>query len=238
MILLEDFAALIGLVFAFLGIGLTLLTRNALFDVAGTALIGLLLVAVAVTLAIETKSLLLGESAGPEVVRRIEQALAGTEGVERVIHMKTMHMGPEEILVAAKIAVSPTRPATEVADDHRPRRGRRSARPSRWSRRSTSSRTSTAPTTSPRPGRNARRPPGTERPPACTERPRARRQDLRRPWLSAAPMDYRVADLSLAELGRKEITLAEHEMPGLMEMRTRFGPSSRSRGRGSPGRST
>ena len=116
VILLEDFAALIGLVFAFLGILLTLLTRNAIFDVLGTALIGLLLVAVAITLAVETKSLLLGESAGPEVRRHIEQALAGTDGVERVIHMKTMHMGPEEILVAAKIAVSPTERAVEVAE--------------------------------------------------------------------------------------------------------------------------
>jgi cation diffusion facilitator family transporter len=116
VILLEDFAALIGLFFAFVGILLTLLTGNGLFDVLGTALIGLLLVAVAVTLAIETKSLLLGESAGPESVRTIEQALAGTEGVERVIHMKTMHMGPEEILVAAKIAVSPTERAVEVAE--------------------------------------------------------------------------------------------------------------------------
>ena len=115
VILLEDFAALIGLVFAFLGIGLTLLTRNPLFDVIGTALIGLLLVAVAITLAVETKSLLLGESAGPEAVRRIEQALTGTEGVERVIHMKTLHLGPEEILVAAKIAVRPGDRATEVA---------------------------------------------------------------------------------------------------------------------------
>jgi cation diffusion facilitator family transporter len=116
VILLEDFAALIGLVFAFVGILLTLLTDNSLFDVLGTALIGLLLVAVAVTLAIETKSLLLGESAGPQAVRNIERALAGTDGVERVIHMKTMHMGPEEILVAAKIAVSPTERAVEVAE--------------------------------------------------------------------------------------------------------------------------
>jgi cation diffusion facilitator family transporter len=115
VILLEDFAALLGLAFAFLGIGLTLLTRNGLFDVIGTALIGLLLVAVAVTLAVETKSLLVGESAGPDAVRRIEQALASTDGVERVIHMKTLHLGPEEILVAAKIAVSPTDDAAEVA---------------------------------------------------------------------------------------------------------------------------
>ena len=116
VVLLEDFAALIGLAFAFVGILLTLLTGNGIFDVLGTALIGLLLVAVAVTLAIETKSLLLGESAGPDAVRRIEAALTGTEGVERVIHMKTMHMGPEEILVAAKFAVRPTERALEIAE--------------------------------------------------------------------------------------------------------------------------
>ena len=64
VILLEDFAALVGLVFALFGVGMTLITRNGIFDVIGTAMIGLLLVPVAVTLAIETKSLLLGEAAG------------------------------------------------------------------------------------------------------------------------------------------------------------------------------
>ena len=116
VILLEDFAALIGLTFALLGIGLTLLTGNGWFDVAGTALIGLLLVAVAVVLAVETKSLLLGEAATPAARRRIEQALAGAPGVRRIIHMKTLHLGPEEILVAAKIAVHPATSAAEVAD--------------------------------------------------------------------------------------------------------------------------
>jgi cation diffusion facilitator family transporter len=116
VILLEDFAALIGLVFALLGIGLTLITGNGYFDVVGTAMIGLLLVAVAVTLAMETKSLLLGEAAAPESVTKIEQALAGTPGVERVIHMKTLHLGPEEVLVAAKIAVRATSSAGEVAE--------------------------------------------------------------------------------------------------------------------------
>ena len=116
VILLEDFAALIGLVFALLGVSLTLLTGNGYWDVVGTAMIGLLLVAVAVTLAVETKSLLLGESATPEAIAHIEQAINATPGVERVIHMKTLHMGPEEVLVAAKIAVSPTTSAAEVAD--------------------------------------------------------------------------------------------------------------------------
>jgi cation diffusion facilitator family transporter len=116
VILLEDFAALIGLVFALLGVSLTLVTENGIFDVIGTAMIGLLLVAVAATLAVETKSLLLGEAASVEARARIESALTGTPGVERIIHMKTLHLGPEEVLVAAKIAVSATSSAADVAE--------------------------------------------------------------------------------------------------------------------------
>jgi cation diffusion facilitator family transporter len=115
VILLEDFAALIGLVLALFGVGMTLLTRNGIFDVIGTGMIGLLLVAVAIALAIETKSLLVGEAATKDAVARIEKALSQTPGVERLIHMKTMHLGPEEILVAAKIAVRGTTSATDVA---------------------------------------------------------------------------------------------------------------------------
>jgi cation diffusion facilitator family transporter len=116
VILLEDFAALVGLIFALFGVGMTLLTHNGIFDVIGTAMIGLLLVAVAITLAVETKSLLLGEAASPEAVRRIEQALTNTPGIERIIHMKTLHLGPEEVLVAAKIAVVPCDTALEVTE--------------------------------------------------------------------------------------------------------------------------
>ncbi|MFC7625857.1 cation diffusion facilitator family transporter [Microlunatus sp. GCM10028923] len=116
VILLEDLAALVGLVFALAGVGLTLITGNGYFDVVGTAMIGLLLVAVAVTLAIETKSLLVGESATPQSIKAIEAALEGTEGVDRIIHMKTLHLGPEEVLVAAKIAVTGTDTATDVAE--------------------------------------------------------------------------------------------------------------------------
>jgi cation diffusion facilitator family transporter len=115
VILLEDLAALFGLVFAFAAVSLTLLTENEYFDVGGTAMIGVLLVVVAITLAIETKSLLLGESAEPETQSRIEAALVGIPGVDRVIHMKTMHLGPEELLVAAKIAVPAQATAAEVA---------------------------------------------------------------------------------------------------------------------------
>jgi cation diffusion facilitator family transporter len=116
VILLEDFAALLGLVFALFGVGMSLLTHNGYWDVVGTALIGLLLVLVAITLAVETKSLLLGEAAGTESVERIERAITGTSGVERIIHMKTLHMGPEEILVAAKISVASTATAGDVAE--------------------------------------------------------------------------------------------------------------------------
>ena len=115
VILLEDLAALLGLVFALLAVSLSLLTGNYYFDAAGTAMIGLLLVVVAVVLAIETKSLLLGESATPEAQQRIVSALGATPGVARVIHLKTLHLGPEELLVAAKIAVAEGSTAEQIA---------------------------------------------------------------------------------------------------------------------------
>ena len=115
VILLEDLAALLGLVFAFGAVGLSLLTENLYFDVVGTGLIGVLLVLVAFVLAMETKSLLLGESAGIGAQDRIVGALSGTPGIERIIHMKTLHLGPEELLVAAKIAVPAGATAEQVA---------------------------------------------------------------------------------------------------------------------------
>ncbi|HEU4675890.1 MAG TPA: cation diffusion facilitator family transporter [Motilibacteraceae bacterium] len=115
VVLLEDFGALIGLALALVGVGLTLITGNGVFDGAGTLAIGALLVVIAVVLAVETKSLLLGEGASPSAVRQIEQALTADPRVERVIHMKTMHLGPEELLVAAKIAVRHDETAADVA---------------------------------------------------------------------------------------------------------------------------
>jgi cation diffusion facilitator family transporter len=115
VILLEDFAALIGLVFALLGVGLSKLTGNGYFDVAGTAAIGILLVAVAIVLGVETKSLLLGEAASPAAQRRLREGLEQTPGVERVIHMRTMHLGPEELLVGVKIGVAADAEAGEIA---------------------------------------------------------------------------------------------------------------------------
>ena len=115
VVLLEDAGALLGLIFALIGVSLTLVTDNGIWDGLGTAAIGFLLVAIAIILAIETKSLLLGEGASPEDVAKIEQAVLAGDGVERIIHMKTLYLGPEELLVAAKIAVPRTERAEEIA---------------------------------------------------------------------------------------------------------------------------
>ncbi|WP_306186086.1 MULTISPECIES: cation diffusion facilitator family transporter [unclassified Streptomyces] len=115
VVLLEDFGALIGLVLALLGVGLALLTGNGVWDGIGTVCIGVLLVLIALVLAAETKSLLLGEAAGADVVQQIETAMVDGDTVTRVIHMRTLHLGPEELLVAAKIAVRHDNTAAEVA---------------------------------------------------------------------------------------------------------------------------
>ncbi|MFC0004839.1 cation diffusion facilitator family transporter [Micromonospora siamensis] len=105
VILLEDAGALIGLVLALLGVGLSVLTGNGIYDGIATGCIGLLLVSAAIILATEIKSLLIGEAALPEQVTAMHTALLSTPGVDRVIHLRTMHLGPDELLVAAKIAI-------------------------------------------------------------------------------------------------------------------------------------
>jgi cation diffusion facilitator family transporter len=115
VILLEDVGALTGLTLALFGVGIAAITGNGLYDGLGTLAIGLLLVAIAVVLAIETKSLLLGESATPEDQRKIVAALEGGSPPISVIHMKTLHLGPDEVLVAAKIAVRHDETAASIA---------------------------------------------------------------------------------------------------------------------------
>jgi cation diffusion facilitator family transporter len=114
-ILLEDMAALTGLFLATVGVGLTVITGSEFWDGMGSIAIGALLACVAVILAVETKSLLIGESASAEVERAIVAALEAGPEVERVIHLRTLHMGPESLLVAAKIAVRPCDRAEAVA---------------------------------------------------------------------------------------------------------------------------
>ncbi|MFI1660757.1 cation diffusion facilitator family transporter [Streptomyces sp. NPDC020472] len=116
VVLLEDFGALVGLVLALGGVGLALATDDGVWDGIGTVCIGVLLVLIAIVLAAETKSLLLGEAAGADEVRKIEAAVVDGETVTRLIHMRTLHLGPEELLVAAKVAVQHDDTATEVAN--------------------------------------------------------------------------------------------------------------------------
>ncbi|MCU1482485.1 MAG: cation diffusion facilitator family transporter [Subtercola sp.] len=115
VVLLEDVAALTGLAFAFVGILLTIITDNSVFDGIGTLAIGTLLVAVAVVLGIETKSLLVGEGASVIDVAAIHDAIDSGHDVERVIHMKTLYLGPDELMVAAKIALPPSARLEDVA---------------------------------------------------------------------------------------------------------------------------
>ncbi|MEU9490035.1 cation diffusion facilitator family transporter [Streptomyces decoyicus] len=116
VVLLEDFGALVGLVLALGGVGLTLATGNGIWDGIGTMCIGALLVLIALILAAETKSLLLGEAAGPEQIAQIRAAVVDGDVVTRVIHMRTLHLGPDELLVAAKIAVKHDGTATQIAE--------------------------------------------------------------------------------------------------------------------------
>ena len=114
VVLLEDFAALIGLAFAFAGVALSALTGNGQWDGGGSLAIGLLLAGAAAILAVEMKSLLIGEAASTEVQRMITAALEAGPEVDQVIHMRTVHIGPDSILVAAKIAVRPTDTAAQI----------------------------------------------------------------------------------------------------------------------------
>ncbi|MFJ9397098.1 cation diffusion facilitator family transporter [Streptomyces californicus] len=116
VVLLEDLGALVGLILALGGVGLALATGNGVWDGIGTLCIGILLIVIAIVLAAETKSLLLGESAGIEDVEKIKASVVDGDTVTRIIHMRTLHLGPEELLVAAKIAVRHDETAAEVAD--------------------------------------------------------------------------------------------------------------------------
>ena len=115
VVLLEDMAALAGLVFAFLGVGLTVLTHNPVWDAIGTLAIGSLLVVVAVILGIETSSLLIGEGATDKDEAKIVEALEKAPGVSGIIHLKTLYLGPEELMLAAKIAVPAKATAQDIA---------------------------------------------------------------------------------------------------------------------------
>lgn len=108
VVLLEDTGALVGLIFALLGIGLAHLTGNPRFDAIGSIAIGCLLGAIAAVLAVEMKSLLIGEAAGTRDVETLRTSICGAPRVRRLIHMRTLHLGPEEVLVAVKVEFDPS----------------------------------------------------------------------------------------------------------------------------------
>lgn len=114
VVLLEDAGALLGLILALAGVGLTVVTGNPVFDGAGTLSIGVLLAVIAVLLIIETKSLLIGEGADSAVLNEIVRELRAGQ-VRKVIHIRTQYLGPDELLIAAKIELPHSISAAEVA---------------------------------------------------------------------------------------------------------------------------
>jgi cation diffusion facilitator family transporter len=134
VVLLEDFGALIGLVFALVGVGLAVVTGDGRWDGIGALAIGSLLLVIAVFLALEMSSMLVGESAMPEQTAAIRAALLAEPLVESVIHLRTLHTGPDEVLVAAKIAVDhdDTAAAVAAAIDGAERRIREAVPEARW----------------------------------------------------------------------------------------------------------
>ena len=115
VVLLEDAGALLGLLFAFIGVTFATITGDGRWDGLGAVAVGVLLVGIAVFLSIEMASMLVGEAALPSEERAIIDALEGSALVDRVIHLRTLHVGPDELLVAAKIAVGKTATAADIA---------------------------------------------------------------------------------------------------------------------------
>ncbi len=115
VVLLEDVGAEIGLFMALTGVLLAHYTDEPRWDAVGSIGIGILLVVIAITLAVEMKGLLVGESASPQNVEQIITALTSTDNVRSVIHMKTQHIGPDELIVAAKVEFEPTLTVSELA---------------------------------------------------------------------------------------------------------------------------
>jgi cation diffusion facilitator family transporter len=116
VVLLEDLGALLGLIFALAGIGLAVWTGNPRFDAIGSIAIGALLGVIAVLLATEMKSLLIGESARPADRAKIVDAIEASAPVRRLIHLRTQHIGPDELLVTAKLEFDAELSGVALAD--------------------------------------------------------------------------------------------------------------------------
>ena len=115
VVLMEDIGALLGLIFALFGVTAAVVTGDGRWDGIGSLAIGGLLVLIAIFLAREMNSLLIGESGTAEHIAAIRRALESGSDVERVIHLKTLHLGPDELMVVAKIAIRHDETAASVA---------------------------------------------------------------------------------------------------------------------------
>jgi cation diffusion facilitator family transporter len=116
VVLMEDLGALVGLVIALMAVSVAEVTGEPVWDGVGTLAIGLLLIVIAVILAIEMKGLLIGESASIADQQKIAAAIEVEPSVQRLIHMRTEHIGPEELLVGAKIELIPDLSVSEAAE--------------------------------------------------------------------------------------------------------------------------
>jgi cation diffusion facilitator family transporter len=115
VVLFEDTGALLGLAFALIGITVSTITKNSRWDAVGSLAIGVLLVGISILLSRKMRSLLIGESADERVIARIEDALLAEPLVECLIHLRTMHLGPDQLLIAAKVAVREDETMRKVA---------------------------------------------------------------------------------------------------------------------------
>jgi cation diffusion facilitator family transporter len=105
IVLLEDFGALLGIAIAAVGVGLAYLTGQGAWDAIASIGIGVLLMAIGLVVNRETQSLLLGESATTEVEATIRAAIEATGGITGLTQLRTIHLGPDDLVVAGRIAV-------------------------------------------------------------------------------------------------------------------------------------
>lgn len=115
VVLLEDIGAELGLFFALFGLTMAELTGEPRWDAVGSIAIGVLLVVIAIVLAAEMKGLLIGEAASDEHLDAIHTAINGSDQVNGLIHLRTMHLGPDNLLVAAKIDYDHSLDVAELA---------------------------------------------------------------------------------------------------------------------------
>ncbi|MCU1675597.1 MAG: cation transporter [Frankiales bacterium] len=115
VVLLEDLGALLGLVFALIGITVAHTTGDSRYDAVGSIAIGVLLVIIAIILVIQMKSLLIGESADAVTRAALDKAILATPEIRSIIHMRTLQMGPDDILVAAKVEMASSIGYAEMA---------------------------------------------------------------------------------------------------------------------------